>query len=853
MPPRRRSAHPRDERASAFAAMLADALHDLRITHRELANALGINLNTVDAWTRVTNPALPSAENLERLAYLLDLRQAGLGKKIAALAADEKISLPILASQPFAALSTTNLRAPATSFIGREQQVTDIVESLSRTRLLTLVGAGGIGKTRLSMQVATEVVADYANGVYIVELAALSDPSLVAQTVALALGVRESKRALVDSLVEFLRGKNLLLVLDNCEHLLAACAALTQALIANCPSLRILATSRERLHIDGETIWRVPSLSLPEPASVTRPRLMRYEATRLFIERGLHTRKNFSMSPADSSAVVQICQRLDGIPLAIELAAACVRGMSPQEIAARLDDRFRLLTGGSSAALPRHQTLRATLDWSYDLLTAQERALFTQLAVFAGGWTEEAAQYVANPKSQDPHLPWRAVSGKTVSGNWGLEVGSWDLISRLVDQSLIVTEDQNGKPRYRMLETVREYAREHLNASVIRPAVQNKHAAFFLALAERAEPYLRSAQQSEWLGTLEEENDNLRAALRWSVDSGESETALRMSGALWRFWYVRGYLSEGRSWLATALKITPSSELQLDATRAKALQAASGLAYIQGEYTEAKTLVDASLAIHRKLGDKRGIATCFSTLGLVACHQGEYTHAAELLSETLALRQGLDDQPGIAAAFSNLGWVERLQGNYDRAEKHLNKSLEMHRQMNDKRGIAPALEELGTIALVQGDHARAKELHYEFLALSNELGDRLGIAYAYRHLGLREAYAGDYALASKYLTDSLTAHRELWNPRGIAECLEGLAAVSAAKNNSSRATRLLGAASAARTSVGAPLPPSERPAIDRYVASLRQTLGDAAFTLAWSEGQALSLDDAVQFALSEDK
>src|SRR5579884_1260938 len=492
-----------------------------------------------------------------------------------------------------------NLPVQLTSFIGREKEMEEIKRLLSTAHLLTLTGSGGCGKTRLALQVAADRVEEYADGVWLVELAAIADLGLVPQTVAVALGVSEEpNRPLGETLANYLRPKSLLLVLDNCEHLLTACAQLADTLLRTCPKVRILASSREGLGLLGEALYHVPSLSLPDEKRLpTLEQLSQYEAVRLFVERAVLSRPDFAVTAQNAASVVQICSRLDGIPLAIELAAARARALAVEQLAQRLDDRFRLLTGGSRTALPRQQTLRATIDWSYDLLSQAERTLLRRLSVFLGGWTLEAAEAVCADASHAP--PRAAAMGAGEHAAAPLEAGSrenaggpvaaeavLDLLSRLVDKSLVLVEESaEAEARYRLLETVRQYSRDRLMESEEARDLRCRHRDWFLTLAEGAERRLRGPDQVAWLNRLAQEHDNLRMALEWcrAEEDAGAEAGLRLAGALWRFWRVRGYLSEGRERLEAALAQASASERT--AQRAKALYGLAALAWGQGDYT----------------------------------------------------------------------------------------------------------------------------------------------------------------------------------------------------------------------------------------------------------------------------
>ncbi len=741
----------------------------------------------------------------------------------------------------------TNLPIQLSSFVGRERELAQVKRMLTTSRLVTLVGAGGCGKTRLAIQVVGELITEYPDGVWLVELGALSDPALIAQKAASVLGLgEESDRPLLDMLTDYLRVKNLLLILDNCEHLISACAQLAETLLLACPNLRILATSRETLGIAGESAFGVPSLSVPDPRHVSSvgvdlaSDLIPYEGVRLFIERAVAVQPNFKMTNANAPAVAQICYRLDGIPLAIELAAARVKVLSVEQVAARLDDRFRLLTGGSRTALPRHQTLQALIDWSYDLLPEVERVLLRRLSVFAGGWALEAGETVC--------------AGDRIQADDVL-----DLLTHLVDKSLVLVEERNGEARYRMLDTIQQYAREKVLSSGDAARVRARHLDFFLKVAEEAESELRSAEQLTWSNRLETEHDNLRAALGWSQSSGETESGLRLAGALFWFWRLRGYANEGRRWLEGMLM--SAGESGRTQAQAKALWAAGFLAVgqgdivagrvrlgeglaifrelgdqegtadsllglgraayfqgdyaaarslleeslsisrmagyqsgsaqalyrlgmvilIQGDYAQARPLFEESVAIFRALGDRWGLSYSLSALGEEALRRGDYAIAHSVLEESLTVFQKLGSKSGIAMSLSELGWLALSQGDYLAARSRLEESLALRREMGYRVGMAIALNLLGDVALHQGNYQQAKSLIDKSLKLRKEVGSKSGIAWSLQNLGYLAQHQGEYRQAAALFEESLTLFLELGNKVGVAECLEGLASVAAAE------------------------------------------------------------------------
>ncbi len=708
-----------------------------------------------------------------------------------------------------------NLPAQLTSFIGREKEITEIKQLLTPTpgpspspvvghqgrgwggvagvgvRLLTLTGSGGTGKTRLALQVAADVLESYSDGVWLVELASLSDSNLVSQTVASVLGVREEPNyPLSKALADYLRPKSLLLILDNCEHLVDACAQLAETLLRACPNVKILASSREALGIAGETIFRVPSLSLPAPRIRRLPpveALAQYESIRLFIDRAVTVRPGFRLTEANAPAVSHICYRLDGVPLAIELAAARMSAMTAEQIAARLDDRFRLLTGGSRTALPRQQTLRALIDWSWDLLSDAERALLRRLAVFVGGWTLEAAEAVVSDNAK------RSVNGKPLITD-GVSLNTediLDLLTHLVDKSLVVMEEQVDEMRYRLLETIRQYARDKLLEAGESEQARARHLDFFLQLSEEAEPQLRATDQLAWLARLETEHDNLRAALQWSLGSEEIEAGLRLAGNLARFWYLRGYWNEGREWLN--LMLSPSGgdaalPESMARARAKALRGAGWLADEDGSeialYTE-------SLALSRQIGDRWGEA--FSLRGMVSGlpNWDNPEHVLPRLQESLALFRELRDAWGVGLANYNLGWLALNQDESQQAEATWDEGLQLFRQSGDRWGIAVSLNALGYVARLRGNYPRATALTQEGLALFRELGDKAGIALSLTRLGNVAFRRGDYVEATALLEESLAVQRERGGQAGIVDSLYLLGLVACYQGDYPRAVAAL--------------------------------------------------------------
>ena len=765
----------------------------------------------------------------------------------------------------------SNLPEPLTSFVGRERELVELQKLLVGNRLLTLTGTGGVGKTRLALRVAAAVLNGYIDGVWLVELASLRDPDLIPQTVITALGLKEQPgKTLTQTLTEHLLAKHLLLVLDNAEHLLAACAQLSDTMLRQCPKVTVLVTSRERLGVPGELTYRVPSLSMPDPKrEITAQGLVDYESVRLFSERAQLHLPHFAVTDQNAPALANICRRLDGIALAIELAAARVRSMSVEEVNQRLNQRFALLRGGARTVPLRQQTLRAAIDWSYDLLSAAEKALFCAVSVFGGGWTLEAAE--------------RVCPGEDIEVREVL-----DLLASLADKSLVVSEERAATTRYRMLETVQQYAIERLQGLGKEAHWHRRHLAHFLALAEAAEPQLTGKDQQAWLERLETEHDNLRSALARSIaPGGDGEAGMRLASAISRFWLVRGYLAEGRGWLARLLAATPCGER---ATRAKALNWAGVLAWKQGDYPAAQALYEQGLAIRRELGDRRGVGAVLNNQGLLAYEQGNYAAARVLHEESLAIDRELGDRWGVAVSLVHLGGLAMRQGDYSSARPMNEESLAIFRELGDRGHIANALRSLGSLCSQEGDHRTSRALYEESLAICRELGDRSGIARAlyglgvtarhqgdhsaaralfeeslaiYRELGDREGIAnslndlgqvaaacGDHLSARALHEESLAIFRELGDRSGIAASIEGLAGIAFALGEPGRAACMWGGMERLREEIGAPLVPSERHHYDRKVAAARAALGDVgAFDLAWQKGRAMMLEQAIAYAL----
>jgi non-specific serine/threonine protein kinase len=711
-----------------------------------------------------------------------------------------------------------------TPLVGRQRELGALAQQLSSTRLLTLTGTGGCGKTRLALQFAANVASDF-DGLWLVELAAVSQPDMVPRALAQAGGVREEPgHTLISTCLEVLRQRRLLLILDNCEHLLDICASLADTLLRSCPQLTILATSREPLGIAGEHPWRVPSLTVPPTNSWNLSQQDQYGAIELFVQRAAVMQPGFVVTERNAPAVAEICRRLDGIPLALELAAARLRALGVEQLRDRLSDQFSLLTAGNRTAPPRQQTLRATLDWSYRLLDDQERHVLACLAVFSGRTSLEAVEAVCC----SPDVPISRVLGH---------------LARLVDRSLVVSETPaDGPSRYHLLETVRQYALEHLEASGNESAARARHALHYVTLVELAEPNLTSAAQIEWLERLETARENLRTALRWTANSGNGELGLRLaSGLLW-WWITRGHRQEGLDWLKMLLALPGQVEPRW---RVKALHAAGTLAWIQGFQQVARAFYSECLSISQRDGDVPYTALALDGLGRVAIAIGEPAQGREHETASLAMQRSLGNHHAAGYALFFLGSAARAADAIDDASLHYRASLEEFRLAQDRFGQANALRALGDVARRNGDLVEARELEYQSLTLAGMLGNLEGVTLALDVLGAIAMDAQDYPAARAYFAEGLVHLRDLGARSRISDSLEWFALLAEAEGQLERATRLVGAAAAARESSGVSVPVA-RP---RTFAIHFNSLNSPSEALALSEGRALSLADAVTYAL----
>jgi predicted ATPase/class 3 adenylate cyclase len=771
----------------------------------------------------------------------------------------------------------TNLPVQLSSFIGREAEMAEVRRRLSETRLLTLTGVGGIGKTRLALQATAELLGEdqdtvpFPGGVWFVELASVTGPAQVPSAVAAALGVREQAgRPIVETLKDYLKPKTLLLVLDCCEHLIAPCASLANVLLREAPNLRLLATSREALGVAGEAIWNVPSLTVPEPnETASLDTAARSEAVRLFVERAKAVKPAFSLPDGATEVVAAICWRLGGIPLAIELAAVKAKYLTVQELYQELDDLFRLLTGGDRTALPRQQTLEAMIEWSDRLLLTDERLLWWRLSVFAGGWTLEAAREVC-------------------SGNGMREQDIRELLFRLIDKCLVVSEQRGEATRYRLLEIMRQYTQNKLVESGEGEGYRKRHLDYCLRLAEEAERQLRAREQLAWLNRLETEHDNLRAALRWSQARPENgEAGTRLAGALCRFWLERGYLTEGRQSLEARLGSAPALP---DDARAKLQHAAGTLSMELGDHSAAQTLLEESLRTRRRLDDRPGLASTLVSLGALDFAQTRLQEARARFEESLAFRRETADRYGeadtlmwlgnvayseeqfraaydhyrdaltlyrelevplgLVKALLNLASVVHEMGELTKARPLYEECLKMARKLQLKLIVAHTLNNLGNLARQQRDNASARACLLEALALYRQLANKYGIAGCLCNLVAVADYPGDWEEARTRLAESLKLYRELNNPAGIATVLESFACLAVMAGQAERAASLLGAAAALRTGAGVVREPVDEAIYAAAVTGAQRLLDAAAYEQAWHVGLAMTCEQAVDYALA---
>ena len=761
-----------------------------------------------------------------------------------------------------------NLPTQLTSFIGRENEIVEVKQELEAHRLVTLTGSGGTGKTRLSLQVAAELLEKFDHGVWFIELAPLTDPELIPQTILSTIGISEQpNKTPLEILKEYLHEKQALIVLDNCEHLLSASTQLTNALLNAAPRLKVLASSREALGVKGEASYPVPSLSLPDVKHLpTIEQLSQYEAVRLFIDRALLVTPHFVVDKDNAPFIAQICYRLDGIPLAIELAAARIKMMSVEQISQRLDDRFRLLTGGARTALPRQQTLRALIDWSYDILTENERLLLRRLSVFAGSWTLEAAEEVC--------------SGDGIESYEVL-----DLLTQLVNKSLVavIEQSQSGETRYRMLETIRQYAREKLLEVGGGEVIRQQHLNYFVKLVKQAEPELYRSDQLRWLNRLDDELDNLRMALEWAL-AADVEAGLRIAAIPWRFWQGRGYLRELGDWLKQLLEQYKATNVLY----AQALAAHSLCTFRHGDFFETIKLAKQSLRMSQTVSDKQTEALSLAFLGVFMSVQGNVGDGTPLLEQALAIYRSLGDKIGQA---DTTEWLSLNNNDMERAIAYAKESLALTREMGDLSGMISRLCTLSRLTFWMGDFTSPFIWLEEALSISRQLGDQaleVGALYTYgsfaywrRDYPQAIAYYEEAILLSEKIGDhyhNLWVHvymayavlrqgqvqqaREMFR-EGIQStqkagltialvfAIEGLASLHVNQDQPERAACLFAWADAMREQIGDHRPPIEQASVERDLAVIHSKMDDTEFAKLSAEGCTMTVEQVIALALEE--
>ena len=758
-----------------------------------------------------------------------------------------------------------NLPVQLTTFIGREKEVKQIKKRLNKNRLVTLTGSGGVGKTRLSIQVASGLLSEFPHGVWLVELAQITDPDLVTRTVCAALDVTpQGNMPALNVLTEYLKSKKILLVVDNCEHLIDACAQLCDSLLHACPDLRMIASSREALGVDGENAYRVPSLSLTDPNNRLE-NIEQSEAVQLFVERANTILPGYALTEANASNIAEICQRLDGIALAIELAASRVKLLKVDQIRARLEDAFRLLTGGSRTALPRQQTLRGTIDWSYNLLSEEERTVLRCLSVFIGGWTIDAAESVCD------------------------NVNMLDLLTRLVDKSLVtVDREHSNEPRYYLLETIRQYAREKLAESGEGEQIRARHLDYFLQLAQRAEPELYGAGQIEWSQKLEDEYENTRAALEWSLQ-GNVSMGQQLAAALSWSWQFNGHHSEGYEWLEKMLAVNPEEktlvraklllgagwlaswlgfreeivtrfceasivlfrQLRDEPSAALALAILAERALARSDYDQAVALIDESRELFRKAGNKWGIRHAFLVLGHIAVARENFEQAQKYYEESGLLAKEMGDQDGFAVALACIGLVAEKLGDDERAMDLYEEALQIEKAVKSKSMISWILRFMGMMYIRLGEYEKAEALLEEDIEICRKMGTQVYLAHSLQTLGMIACYQENFPKARSLYDQSLHLLRPLDGKVDIAECIISIGRFVAAQGSFEKFARFLGMAEGAVPYIKNRMYLLFRTETEKFITRARAALGDEAYTAAHEAGKQMSLDEAVAYALKE--
>lgn len=859
---------------SAFATLLNQHRIAAGLTQEELAERAGVSVRSISDMERGA-PHTPRKMTVRLLAVALDLSPADYETFMAAARGRNALAhthAPVVSPRDS---PPHNLPAPPTQLIGRESAIVAACDVLGQVevRLLTLVGPAGVGKTRLGLAVAARMLDNFADGVFFVDLAAISKPDALFVAIAQSLGISErDAEPLPDRLHRYLCARQSLVILDNFEHL-AAAATSVAGMLATCPRLKVLVTSRVAMCVRGEHTLSVSPLPLPNLTELLSiDVLAQVSSVALFTARARQIQADFALTAENAPTVAAICQQLDGLPLALELAAARIKVLPPRKLLALLEHRLQVLTGGPQDLPVRQQTLRGTLAWSYDLLSQPAQALFRRLAIFAGGCTLEAADTI------------RATLG-------GIELDILDGMTTLVDHSLVRQEARpDGTFRFTMLETLREYGREQLALHGETDPIARAHAECYLALAEEAQHHLKGPEQAQWYALLENEQGNVHAALRWALDAGEIEIGMRLGAALWRFWQYGGHLTEGWGWLEAFLALKGNgNRTELAPVRATVLIGAGVLAQRRGNFARAVDLLTQGLEVRRSLGDTLGVASSLNNLGGVAYEQDQYVRATQLWQESLTLFRDVGDTWATALLLNNLGFVAsicgeggramslyeqsqelyeasgdvlgiattldnqaeaaRLQDDIARARKCAEESLRLFRDLGTKQGIAHALNTMANIMRQQSDYTRATALIEESIAILDELRDTGFLAIALTTLGAIARDQRDYAEAAERYKESLVLFRTAGGKRGMAACLEGLAAVASGLDDALSATRLCAAADALRNTLGVPLAQADRASYAAMLATIHETLDDASFKAVWEDGAAMPLEEIVAVAL----
>jgi predicted ATPase/DNA-binding XRE family transcriptional regulator len=813
----------------SFGEWLKRQRKALGLTQDGLANQVGcsaIAIRKIEAEER-----RPSAQIAERIANIFGVSKNDQKFFLRFARGDAKFTpADRKKDTPWRALPVrTNLPAAVTSLIGREKETADTLEYLRRTdiRLVTLVGPPGIGKTRLSLDAAHTSLSDFPDGVFFVALAPLDGSFLVAPAILQALGFVEApNQSPSKQLMAGIGDKHILIVLDNCEHLIEDVAPLASGLLSACSRLKIIATSREALRVPGEWVYTVPALGIPpKNLPVDVESIPKFSALTLFVERARAANSDFIVDAGNIHAVTSICEQLDGLPLAIELIAARIRLMSPQALLERMNEQFVLSADGMRAVSVRQKTLNNAIGWSYNLLSPEEKNFFARLSIFSGGWTLESAQ---------------AICGGDVLR----------LTNSIMKKSLITANRIVGKEtRYRFHETIGQFAREKLRTSGEMKIYCLRHLVFFAEMVVEAERSFKGADHALWYNRLDDEQDNLRAALTWFEGVENAEIRLRFAAGLWRYWKNRGHIGEGRMHLKNILESIPLGSHRQSPAYARALTASGSLAYYEGDMSYSEQSRKEALAIFRNLDDKTGIADCLNGLGNTAISQGNYDLSSGFYKESLVIRKKLDDKWGVARLLGNLGLLAYFQSDFIQARSLHLESLALFRELRNEEGVVNELVNLGDVFYCQGDLSIASSFYEESAVIARKLKDQWGLAYAVKGMADVVFKQGDLATASSLFGECITVFHKGADYIGLPFAFESVAALACAKNKLEAATRIFGVADALRKSSNSPLPPPNHDAYQMNLSILHQRLDPGQFEFAWTDGRSMTLDEAVAYAL----